>query len=187
MECIACTQCIDACDDIMVRLDRPKGLIRYTTTATLAGAAPRAKLRLRPLIYGAVVAVAFTTLAIVATHRRAADIQVLRDKNAPFLTLDGGLVSNSLRVKIRNRTDSERTYTVAIPDVPGIRLASPDLPLTLAPGESGTASLVVVLPASEIQDNGVREVTIAVSDQAGPVESITQRLLGPETTPRSPR
>jgi polyferredoxin len=31
MECIACTQCIDACDDIMTKLKRPTGLIKYSS------------------------------------------------------------------------------------------------------------------------------------------------------------
>ena len=28
LECIGCTACIDACDDIMTKVERPKGLIR---------------------------------------------------------------------------------------------------------------------------------------------------------------
>ena len=36
MECIGCTQCIDACDDIMDRVGRPRGLVRYSSQDTLA-------------------------------------------------------------------------------------------------------------------------------------------------------
>ena len=35
MECIACGLCIDACDDIMEKLDLPKGLIRYDTESRM--------------------------------------------------------------------------------------------------------------------------------------------------------
>lgn len=31
LECVNCTACIDACDDIMVRTEKPKGLIRYAS------------------------------------------------------------------------------------------------------------------------------------------------------------
>ena len=31
MECVACTACIDACDTIMDRVNKPRGLIRYTS------------------------------------------------------------------------------------------------------------------------------------------------------------
>ena len=31
LECVNCTACIDECDDIMEKIDRPKGLIRYAS------------------------------------------------------------------------------------------------------------------------------------------------------------
>ena len=37
MECIGCAQCIDACDDVMDKLGRKRGLIRYTSQDELAG------------------------------------------------------------------------------------------------------------------------------------------------------
>ena len=29
LECVACAQCVDACDSIMARIGKPAGLIRY--------------------------------------------------------------------------------------------------------------------------------------------------------------
>ena len=37
MECVACTQCIDACDAVMTRIGKPKGLIRLSSQAAIAG------------------------------------------------------------------------------------------------------------------------------------------------------
>jgi cytochrome c oxidase accessory protein FixG len=31
LECVNCTACIDACDDVMVKIGRPKGLIRFAS------------------------------------------------------------------------------------------------------------------------------------------------------------
>ncbi len=31
LECVNCTACIDACDDVMVKIGKPKGLIRYSS------------------------------------------------------------------------------------------------------------------------------------------------------------
>jgi polyferredoxin len=42
LECIGCTACIDACDDIMIKVGRPKGLIRYDSFNGFAGKARRA-------------------------------------------------------------------------------------------------------------------------------------------------
>jgi len=43
LECIACTQCIDACDDIMTKLHKPKGLIRYSSEVEIQGKKSRMK------------------------------------------------------------------------------------------------------------------------------------------------
>jgi polyferredoxin len=57
MECIGCTQCIDACDGVMTRVGRPTGLIAYRSLAAAArgsshAAAPRARGDLRRVAAG---------------------------------------------------------------------------------------------------------------------------------------
>ena len=42
LECIACTQCIDACDRVMDRLGKPRGLIRFSSQAAIEAARPTA-------------------------------------------------------------------------------------------------------------------------------------------------
>ena len=37
LECIGCTACIDACDEVMEKIEKPKGLIRYATGSSLKG------------------------------------------------------------------------------------------------------------------------------------------------------
>lgn len=56
MECIACTQCIDACDPIMDRLDLRRGLTRYTSERALEGQTTRV-LRGRTVAYGLLLAI----------------------------------------------------------------------------------------------------------------------------------
>jgi cytochrome c oxidase accessory protein FixG len=124
MECVACTQCIDACDGIMERLGREPGLIRYMTPAALGAttvaaearaagdttcrpAASKTGFRFRPLIYGTLVVAAFTTLGIVSARKGGVEVAAVRDKLTPFQLMDGDLVSNSLHLRIRNRAEVE--------------------------------------------------------------------------------
>ena len=37
LDCIGCTACIDACDEVMEKIGRPKGLVRYDTQTSFAG------------------------------------------------------------------------------------------------------------------------------------------------------
>jgi cytochrome c oxidase accessory protein FixG len=41
MECIGCAACVDACDEVMTKLHRPRGLIRYDSQAGLSRLAKR--------------------------------------------------------------------------------------------------------------------------------------------------
>ena len=49
MECVHCTACIDACDDVMERIGRPRGLIRY---ASLNGIERGERLKVTPRLVG---------------------------------------------------------------------------------------------------------------------------------------
>ena len=49
MECINCTACIDACDEVMAKVGRPRGLIRF---ASLNGIESGQRLRVTPRIIG---------------------------------------------------------------------------------------------------------------------------------------
>lgn len=56
MECIACTACIDACDDVMTKIKKPVGLIRYDSLAGLQAAKEERKSGAATVTAGAVAA-----------------------------------------------------------------------------------------------------------------------------------
>ncbi|HEX7019119.1 MAG TPA: cytochrome c oxidase accessory protein CcoG, partial [Gemmatimonadaceae bacterium] len=107
MECIHCTQCADACDDIMRRVNRPTGLIRYSTRDALDGV-PGRKLRPRVVLYPAALALTFGGFLVALDNRAPADVTVLRGLGEPYVVEADGRVANQLRVKIANRTNVDR-------------------------------------------------------------------------------
>ena len=66
-QCIGCAACIDGCDQVMEKVGRPQGLIRYSTTHALEGRADRAILRPRVLVYSAILAVIVLAAARACT------------------------------------------------------------------------------------------------------------------------
>ena len=77
MECIACTMCIDACDTIMTKVDKPTGLIRYTSENGLQGIKNK-KITLRSLIYLGVLLLIFIGFIFSINHRTHTKVQFLR-------------------------------------------------------------------------------------------------------------
>src|SRR5690606_35046084 len=48
LECVNCTACIDACDDIMDKIEKPRGLIRFASENQIA---KKAKFRFTPRMF----------------------------------------------------------------------------------------------------------------------------------------
>jgi cytochrome c oxidase accessory protein FixG len=180
MECIHCTQCADACDEIMQKVDRPTGLIRYTSRAALEGhCAPTRKLRTRTVLYPAAFAVMFGGFLFTLMNRSTADATVLRGLGAPYVVEADGRIANQLRVKITNRTAVAHAYTIAIDSISAGAMIAPRNPLPVAPGHTEIADLFVLLPPGAFHD-GEHHVIVRLSDGAGYGERVSFRLLGPE-------
>jgi cytochrome c oxidase accessory protein FixG len=177
MECIHCTQCIDACDAIMDRVGRPRGLIRYGSRAELAGEARRI-LRPRVVLYPLLLVGSAAALVAALLAREPADVTVLRAAGSPFAALPSGEVSNQVRLKIVNRTREARRYWLLIDADPAVRLLTPVNPIGIEAGKAAVAVLFVTAPPSRFSAGEAR-VTLVVSDDAGFSKVIDHRLLGP--------
>jgi cytochrome c oxidase accessory protein FixG len=179
MECIACTQCIDACDAIMDRIGKPRGLIRYSSKEQLAGGA-RHLLRARTLVYPAVLALVVGALVVAGGERPAADVWVLRGDGAPFQMLPSGEVSSPVRLRIENRGHDARQYTLTVKDpVAGARAIVVRPRWELAAGAAIESPLFVVSPAAAFA-HGRRVLQIEIADGAGFARTVSVTVLGPE-------
>jgi cytochrome c oxidase accessory protein FixG len=184
MECVHCTQCIDACDAIMDQVGKPRGLIRYASGDTLAGRASRL-LRPRVVIYPIALALFLGAFAWALETRAHADVTVLRSQAEPFSLEADGQVSNQVRVRIGNRTGEDHSYTIAVVGAEQGTVIAPENPITVKPGELRTTSLFVLLPRGAFA-RGERNVTIHISDADDFSGNYHFTLLGPVDSSRTP-
>jgi cytochrome c oxidase accessory protein FixG len=184
LECIACTQCVDACDGVMHKLKRPLGLIRYTSEEALATKTEQRRSFFRPRVVAYVTALCliFTALGVAASSRSVAEVSLLRGIDTPFVA-QGDLVRNHVRIKIQNRTGSAAAYTLTLLDAPDTDLVLPENPLHVPSGEHATESLFLIAPKASFHA-GKRDVRLRVSDGAAFDRTLSYRLLGPETESR---
>ncbi|MCC6243617.1 MAG: cytochrome c oxidase accessory protein CcoG [Gemmatimonadaceae bacterium] len=186
MECVHCTQCIDACDDVMVKVGKPKGLIRYTSQDALAGK-PRKLLRLRTVLYPLVLTILVGGLITTLVTKAPADVTVLRAIDAPFTEEADGRIANQIRLKVANRRDSEQRYTFVFEGIDGpdvdnslVTIVAPENPMVIAGGETRSTSVFILVPRAAFA-NGQRNIRILFSDGKGYSETIPYKLLGPST------
>jgi polyferredoxin len=178
MECIHCTQCMDACDAMMDQVGRPRGLIRYSSKEELSGHGRRVLRRPRVVLYPVLLILVWGALALALAERQPADVTVLRGLGSPWSVVPSGEVSNQIRIKIANRRNQDQRYTIALVDEPRLGLVVPENPLPVAAGRSATATVFVTAPPAMF-DGGRRDIQFRVSDAAGFSMAMPYRLLGP--------
>jgi cytochrome c oxidase accessory protein FixG len=180
-ECVGCAQCIDACDQVMRRVNRPTGLIRYGSQAGMAGE-PQQLLRPRVIVYPLIILLLGGLLAFLIATRSPTDVTILRGLGTPFITTESGEIENLLRVKITNRTDVPQHLTVSAIDPAGVRAIPTRTAIDLAPGEATVEPVRVLAPASLLNMGG-GEVTLKIAGLGVDVQRSCQ-ILGPMfTTP----
>ncbi|MFD1316319.1 cytochrome c oxidase accessory protein CcoG [Namhaeicola litoreus] len=104
LECINCTACIDACDEIMRKVDFEPGLIKYASESNIA---QEEKFRFSPRIisYIAVLTILLVGLVSLIFARNDVEATVLRLPGQMYSS-QGDSIQNVYTVKIVNKTNN---------------------------------------------------------------------------------
>ena len=157
-ECIGCAACIDVCDDVMAKMGYPQGLIRYATDHGVRQGWSRRQMlarvwRPRVWIYGLLmlgVGAAFVAgLALRSGHR----VDVERDRGALARVVEDGLVENSYRLTVGNRTGQPLQVRIGVAGPDALVLAG-EQRLRVEPYGTATAALRLRLPPQAAQALG---------------------------------
>ena len=176
-QCIGCAACIDACDDIMQKMQYPTGLISYTTLNKLDGGTWTWK---RPKLIGYGVALLAMTLLFTVTIvlRVPLNTEVIRDRGVLFQELADGRIENVYTLRIINMDKQPHDFRVSVSGLDNIVIA-PVNQVSVAAGEIRDLLLRVQVPAGSLQGaNQHIEFTVVSADQR--LQSTSEsRFLGP--------
>ncbi|MFU8881892.1 MAG: cytochrome c oxidase accessory protein CcoG [Rhodobacterales bacterium] len=122
MECITCALCIDACDDVMDRIGKPRGLIDYMALTDEAAersgkpAIPVWKHVLRPrtVLYTALWSLVGVGLVIALFIRSDIEMTVAPVRNPTFVTLSDGSIRNTYDLRLLNKQGEDRPFMVTV-------------------------------------------------------------------------
>jgi polyferredoxin len=165
----------------MVKMDYPKGLIRYTTERALASGATH-WLRGRSVGYATVLMIMTIAFCIALFNRNLFEVDVLRDRDELFRTDAESRVSNAYSLRVVNKTQSPQSYTVAIESTLPIELVSADtLAAALAsdPGELVDAPMTLSAPAATIQTPSTPVIITLCETTSGECVYEVSSFLGP--------
>jgi len=191
LECINCALCIDACNEVMDKVGRPRGLIAYDTLENVsrraAGQSARVTLlRARPIIYATIIGIVGAVMLASLLTRASLDINVLRDRNPLFVHLSDGSIRNGYTLKIINKEHETRRFRLSVAGAPGatlnvIGVADEGAPiLTVEPDRLASFRIYVTLPADSLEDSSLPIDFVVEDTESGARATYDGIFRGPE-------
>jgi cytochrome c oxidase accessory protein FixG len=155
--CITCGLCLDACDSVMDKIGRPRGLIRYASLDEIEGK-PVKKLYQHPRtwVYIGIIIIALSGIVYGLTHLGAMTLRVIPSRQPLFVTMSDGSIQNKYELKVLNKTDRDLHVNVtAEHGVPGQIIIGAEQPLLTHHGRGTSFTIFVRAPGQNIK----KEVT----------------------------
>ena len=154
--CIMCALCIDACDIVMEKLDRPKGLIRYESLDVLNGKEQRALLRRpRVWIYATVLLFSLLGIAYGLSTLDAIEIKVLHARQPLFVMQSDGSIRNRYTVKVLNKMTADMDVTITASGLEGLVVTGAEEPVNSRHGKVTPRTVFVSVPRANIPGESV--------------------------------
>ncbi len=148
LECINCTACIDACDSIMDKIEKPRGLIRYTSENNIV-TGENVKFTPRMKAYSFVLLILISVLTIMLVTRKDVTASVTRASGQLYQKRDSLQISNLYNIKIVNKTREEFPMHLKIENADGeIQMIGKELSIDGQSLEEGT--FFIILNRSQI-------------------------------------
>jgi cytochrome c oxidase accessory protein FixG len=160
--CIQCGLCIDACDAVMDKVGKPRGLIAYDTDENIKrrteGRETQIRIwRPRTLIYIAIILLVSGIMAYALATRQYEDLNVLHDRNPIYVELQDGAVRNGYTIRLLNKRATERNFILSVEGMPqGTRIEA-----------VGISESVLGKPVVPVGPDTTREIRVLVFSPAG--------------------
>jgi len=131
-ECIGCAACVDACGEVMDKVGKPRGLIRYATENALARGWDMAQVRrrlLRPRVlgYAAVLALMVAGMTASLALRVPLKVDVMRDRGSMGREVEDGRIENVYRLQLMNTSEEARLLRIAVAGLPGASIVDEEV------------------------------------------------------------
>lgn len=178
LECVNCTACMDACDDVMTKINKPQGLIRLSShTAIETG---RKKL-FTPRVagYSIVLIALMTFLSFMLVSRSDVEITVLKVPGTLYQKTDDGQISNLYNIQFVNKTFEEMELELKVLNLEGAHIDRVGTQKIIIPSNDKYEGVFFIkMPTTNITQTK-SNVEIGVFRNGEMIETINTKFLGP--------
>jgi len=176
LECINCTACIDACDNVMERVHKPKGLIRYASERSIAEGT-KLKFNIRILFYSVVLSGLLILIGYLFSIRTDIESTILRMPGSMYQEYDSLHYSNIYTIRLINKTRRDLPVELLIDEKDGF-IKMMGGPLMVAKGQVGKATFLLVMEKSMVTKS-LTEIEFKVMSNGREMDEIEATFVGP--------
>jgi cytochrome c oxidase accessory protein FixG len=174
LECIQCTACIDACDKVMSKRKKDKGLIRYARQNEIEGK-EQSGIAIRSIIYLVLTVVLFFAVIFLLKNRTEVETTIIRNRGSVPI-IENNLVLNVYNAKLLNKTRENKNIRFELQEKG--ELTIPGGQRELGFEQTQAMTFFVRLPRESVVQ-GKNNITIDVYADDKKIESIQTTFLGP--------
>lgn len=177
LECVNCTACIDACNFIMEKTGRPKGLIRFDSENNIADGIPfRFTAKLKG--YSAVLLVLLVAIVALLLTRKNVDGTLMRTSGMLYQERGTDSISNLYNIKLTNKTMHNFLLDLKPSNFKGRLELVGQSEIRMLPEEQVSATFFVIMPKNEIHERK-QKIKVDIFNKNERMNTMSSTFLGP--------
>ena len=176
LECVNCTACIDVCDEVMIKVDRPVGLIRYASVDTIKNNVPF-KFTARTFAYTAVLVALVSVVGILLVNRSPVETTLMRVPGQLYQENDDK-ITNLYNAQMVNKTNTDKVLNLAIEEEGGKLVFVGANPINVKAGSKAEVVFFVEFPMNKITKRST-PIKIQIMEGNNQLEEAKTNFQGP--------
>ena len=178
LECVNCTACIDGCNDIMDKINKPRGLIRYASEASIADKKPW-RMTTRTIAYSIVLSLMVIVLTGFLLNRSEVEATILRVPGQLYQKTEDERIFNLYNFKLINKTQREMELSLKLISHDGqVELVGFKDGLKLEKSSRAEGTLFLYMELSELKSDNTK-VRFGIYEGDKLVEKFSTSFNGP--------
>lgn len=179
LECVNCTACIDVCDEVMEKIGKPNGLIRFASYNSIKEGIAKV-INARVIGYSIVLVALISLLSFLISTRTDVQVTVLKVPGQLYQKTEDGGITNLYNIEFVNKTFEDKKITLQIISSEyHAKLTQVGAESILIPAsELYKGVFFIKIPKEEI-NKSKNVLTIAVYDNGVLIDEVDTKFLGP--------
>jgi len=163
--CIMCGLCIDACDSVMEKINKPAGLIKYASWDGIMGKKELPILkRPRVWVYTAILLASIIGVVTGLSGMESLELKVLHARQPLFVIQSDGTIQNRYTLKVLNKQHEDMKVTISVDkkNFKGLTMLGAEKEITATHGTVTAVTIFVKVPRKNLTEKS-QDITFTVT------------------------